>query len=324
MRIAIGSDHHDLTIPGAAHGFSTLKAAQAQSDLETLHAGGPPGHPPPPRRQGRAGPAGALADHAHGDAAALRARSPDGKHVCGRVLCPRDLRRLRRPDAPEARARALVDVPGARPARALRGGRRRAHPDGQRAVPHAHAPGDHRLRARPAAVAPRVGPLRAGPLLLCRRPRRRRDLPRPRRLRARRRARARHGRQPALLRVDSPVALPAPGREARRGGAEPRAGGHARAGCASSSRSRSGAIWPPRGRSTRSWPRRGPRTRSTGSTTTSGRRPSRTSSFSAGPMASSSPCGTETTSTTCRSRSARASASSRAARTTRSPARCAT
>ena len=35
-----GEDKDDLTIPGVAHGFSTLKAAQAQSDLETLHAGG--------------------------------------------------------------------------------------------------------------------------------------------------------------------------------------------------------------------------------------------------------------------------------------------
>ena len=35
-----GEDKDDLTIPGAAHGFSTLKAAQAQSDLETLHACG--------------------------------------------------------------------------------------------------------------------------------------------------------------------------------------------------------------------------------------------------------------------------------------------
>jgi hypothetical protein len=35
-----GEDKGDLTIPGAVHGFSTLKAAQAQSDLETLHASG--------------------------------------------------------------------------------------------------------------------------------------------------------------------------------------------------------------------------------------------------------------------------------------------
>ena len=35
-----GEDKDDLTIPGVAHGFSTLKAAQAQSDLETLHACG--------------------------------------------------------------------------------------------------------------------------------------------------------------------------------------------------------------------------------------------------------------------------------------------
>ena len=35
-----GEDKDDLTIPGVAHGFSTLKAAQAQSDLETLHASG--------------------------------------------------------------------------------------------------------------------------------------------------------------------------------------------------------------------------------------------------------------------------------------------
>ncbi len=32
-----GEDKDDLTIPGVAHDFSTLKAAQAQSDLETLH-----------------------------------------------------------------------------------------------------------------------------------------------------------------------------------------------------------------------------------------------------------------------------------------------
>ena len=175
-----GRPHH----PG---GRARLLDAQGRSGPERPRDASrvrPPGHPPPPRRQGRAGPAGALADHAHGDAAALRARSANGKRVCGRVLRPRDLRRLRRPDAPEARARAVVDVPGARPARALRGGRRRAHPDGQRAVPHPHAPGHHRLRARPAAVVPGVGPLRPGPLLLCRRPRRRRDLPRSRRLRA--------------------------------------------------------------------------------------------------------------------------------------------
>ena len=35
-----GEDKDDLTIPGAAYGFSTLKAAQAQGDLEALHAGG--------------------------------------------------------------------------------------------------------------------------------------------------------------------------------------------------------------------------------------------------------------------------------------------
>jgi RpiB/LacA/LacB family sugar-phosphate isomerase len=35
-----GEDKDDFTIPGVAHGFSTLKAAQAQSDLETLHACG--------------------------------------------------------------------------------------------------------------------------------------------------------------------------------------------------------------------------------------------------------------------------------------------
>jgi RpiB/LacA/LacB family sugar-phosphate isomerase len=35
-----GEDKDDLTIPGVAHGFATLKAAQAQSDLETLHASG--------------------------------------------------------------------------------------------------------------------------------------------------------------------------------------------------------------------------------------------------------------------------------------------
>ena len=35
-----GEDKDDLTIPGVVHGFSTLKAAQAQSDLETLHASG--------------------------------------------------------------------------------------------------------------------------------------------------------------------------------------------------------------------------------------------------------------------------------------------
>ena len=35
-----GEDKGDLTIPGVVHGFSTLKAAQAQSDLETLHASG--------------------------------------------------------------------------------------------------------------------------------------------------------------------------------------------------------------------------------------------------------------------------------------------
>jgi hypothetical protein len=35
-----GEDKDDLTIPGVAHGFSTLEAAQAQSDLETLHACG--------------------------------------------------------------------------------------------------------------------------------------------------------------------------------------------------------------------------------------------------------------------------------------------
>jgi len=35
-----GEDKDDLTIPGVAHSFSTLKAAQAQSDLETLHACG--------------------------------------------------------------------------------------------------------------------------------------------------------------------------------------------------------------------------------------------------------------------------------------------
>ncbi len=35
-----GEDKDDLTIPGAAYGFSTLKAAQAQGDLEALHEGG--------------------------------------------------------------------------------------------------------------------------------------------------------------------------------------------------------------------------------------------------------------------------------------------
>ena len=35
-----GEDKDDLTIPGVAHGFSTLKAAQAGGDLETLHACG--------------------------------------------------------------------------------------------------------------------------------------------------------------------------------------------------------------------------------------------------------------------------------------------
>jgi len=35
-----GEDKDDLTIPGVAHGFSALKAAQAQGDLETLHACG--------------------------------------------------------------------------------------------------------------------------------------------------------------------------------------------------------------------------------------------------------------------------------------------
>jgi len=35
-----GEDKDDLSIPGVAHGLSTLKAAQAQSDLETLHACG--------------------------------------------------------------------------------------------------------------------------------------------------------------------------------------------------------------------------------------------------------------------------------------------
>jgi hypothetical protein len=38
----VGEDKDDLTIPGAAHGFAALKAAQAQGDLEALHAAGRP------------------------------------------------------------------------------------------------------------------------------------------------------------------------------------------------------------------------------------------------------------------------------------------
>ena len=64
--------------------------------------------------------------------------------------------------------------------------------------------------------------------------------------------------------------------------------------------------------------------RSTGSITTSARRPCRTSWCSASPTASSSRSGTAATSITCRSPSPKRSASRGAAATTRRPARCAT
>ena len=36
----LGPDHNDVSIPGRAFGFSTLKQAQAAGDLQTLHERG--------------------------------------------------------------------------------------------------------------------------------------------------------------------------------------------------------------------------------------------------------------------------------------------
>ena len=71
--------------------------------------------------------------------------------------------------------------------------------DDQRAVPCPHARGHLRLRARAAALEPGLGSIRAGPLLLLRGSRRRRDVPGPHRLPEAGRAGARDQRQPALL-----------------------------------------------------------------------------------------------------------------------------
>ena len=76
-----------------------------------------------------------------------------------------------------------------------------------------------------------------------------------------------------------------------RGSRIPAAAGHV-----SSSRSRSGTTTRARARSTRIWAASFARTRSIGSTTTSGRRPSRTCSCSGSPTRSSSRCGTAITS----------------------------
>ena len=70
----------------------------------------------------------------------------------------------------------------------------------------------------------------------------------------------------------------------------------------SSSRSRSGATWRLPRRSTRSSTVCSPRNRSSGSITTSARKPFRTCCISASPTRFSSRCGTATTSRTCRSR----------------------
>ena len=95
----------------------------------------------------------------------------------------------------------------------------------QRALPHPHARGHHRLRARPAAVAAGVGPLRPGPLLLHRRSRRRRDLPRPGRLRREvERERGTGGNR--LFYLSTPPSLyPHLVATARRGGTDRAAGG---------------------------------------------------------------------------------------------------
>ena len=79
-----------------------------------------------------------------------------------------------------------------------------------------------------------------------------------------------------------------------------------------------------RARSTATSTRRWTSARSTGSITTSAKRPSRTCSSSASPTASSSRSGTTASSTTCRSPAPRASASKGAAATSSRRAACAT
>ncbi len=302
-----GEDKDDLTIPGAGYGFSTLKAAQAQGDLETLRDGGAPGHPPPPHRQAAQGLQQLLQIARTATRQALTSESPDGKPVRGRILRPGHLRRLRGPDASRKLVPALWSMFQSRVLpepfavvgvgahrddnEQFRARMREAITDFARVQPPSTRVWDRFAQAlfyyagdpADAAMYPGLDAYVRGV-----------------------EQRARHRRQPALLRRRRrPSLYPHLVTQARRGGPQPRAGRAARAGCASSSRSRSAATSPRRGRSTRSWPRRAARTRSTGSTTTSARRRSRTSSCSASPTASSSRCGTGITSTTCRSRSAR-------------------
>ena len=138
--------------------------------------------------------------------------------------------------------------------------------------------------------------------------------------RARRRAGA-SGRPPLLPR-DAPRRhgghRPAAGRR------RPAEGSGRQPGGAWCSRSRSATISPRRWNSIGNWRWNWRRRRSTGSITTSGRRPSRTSWRSGSATASSSPSGTGDTSITCRSPWPKPWASRTAAATTIGRGRCGT
>ena len=184
-----GEDKGDLAIPGVGYGFSTLKAAQAQGDLETLRDGAAAGSsasasPARPRRACRSSCRSRARRRGGSEREGLPMASTSADESCVLVIFGASGDLTRRKLVPALwsmfQGRVLPE-----PFAVVGVG---AHPDGQRAVPQPHARGHHRLRPRPAAVVPGVGPLRPGPLLLCRRSRRRRDLPRPGRLRARRRA----------------------------------------------------------------------------------------------------------------------------------------
>src|SRR5438034_381606 len=181
-----------------------------------------------------------------------RARAGDDD-VRRQTVLADHLRRVRRPDATQAHARALEPLRGARAPRAVRDHRDRADRHGRRRVPRADTRGDRGIRADPAAVRGGVGALRRGALVRRRRPRRRLTLPA-----ARARAEGRRGDpvrtgEPALLLRDTAEPLRRHHREPR--GLRPRAPGggrlhadHHREAVRARLRERAGARPPARGR----------------------------------------------------------------------------